>query len=176
MTPHPAASTPRPLPRKREPGEKHLRLAHAGAVPAQQSNSEGEGSGLSPAIQKKEAPRARRKAIQMNEGQSVSRLANLARIEALRIEIRELASVVALAADVELLDLMRDETGSYSRHKAAQEARTWAAAASVTLETGLMQLDRAMHGSFAPEQTSGEGNRTPMDGNQQLSEIGEGKE
>ena len=39
---------------------------------------------------------------------------------------------------------MRDEVGSYSRHKAAQEARTWAGAAGVQLETGLMMLDRAM--------------------------------
>ncbi|SAK16956.1 hypothetical protein UA18_01684 [Burkholderia multivorans] len=43
-----------------------------------------------------------------------------------------------------MLDLMADEVGSFARHKAAQEARTWAAAAGVTLETGLMQLDRAI--------------------------------
>ncbi len=42
---------------------------------------------------------------------------------------------------------MRDEVGSYSRHKAAQEARTWAEQARVTIETGLMQLDRALHPS-----------------------------
>ncbi|WP_408253225.1 hypothetical protein [Paraburkholderia xenovorans] len=52
--------------------------------------------------------------------------------------------IIALGADIELLDLMRDEVGSYSQHKAAQEARTWAGAAGVTLETGLMQLDRAL--------------------------------
>lgn len=39
---------------------------------------------------------------------------------------------------------MADEIGSYARHRAALEARTWAATAGVTLETGLMQLDRAI--------------------------------
>jgi len=131
MTPHPASSTPRPLSRKRESADKRPRLVLAGAVPAQPSDDNVNSSGLTPAIQKK-------------EGQSDTRLANLSRITALRVEIRSLIEVIALAADVDLLDLMRDETGSYSRHKAAQEARTWASAAGLTLETGLMQLDRAM--------------------------------
>ncbi|HEY3599720.1 MAG TPA: hypothetical protein VGL08_19665 [Paraburkholderia sp.] len=142
----PAISTPRPLPRKRERAEKSPRLALAGAVPAHASNDDVNSNGLTPAqaIQKDEAPLARRKPIQTNEGQSDSRLATLARIGALRTEIRSLTEAIAIAADVELLDLMRDEVGSYSRHKAAQDARTWAATAGVTLETGLMQLGRAL--------------------------------
>ena len=146
MTVRPAISTPRPLPRKREHADKRPRLSLAGAVPAHASNDDVNSGGHAPAkaIQKDEAPLARRKPIQMNEGQSDSRLANLARIEAIRVEIRQLVEVIALGADIELLDLMRDEVGSYSRHKAAQEARTWANAAGVQLETGLMMLDRAM--------------------------------
>ncbi|MEX3630542.1 MAG: hypothetical protein VB138_14965 [Burkholderia sp.] len=46
------------------------------------------------------------------------------RLEAVRIAIREVVVEISQAADVELLDLMADETGSYARHKAAQEART----------------------------------------------------
>ncbi|MBK5058925.1 hypothetical protein IQ290_01545 [Burkholderia sp. R-70199] len=95
-------------------------------------------------MQTNEAPLSRRKAIQTKESESDTRLANLARIDAIRTEIRKLVEVIALGADIELLDLMRDEVGSYSRHKAAQEARTWANAAGVQLETGLMMLDRAM--------------------------------
>lgn len=146
MTVRPATSTPRQLPRKREAADKRPRLSLAGAVPAHASNDDVNSSGLTPAktIQKDKAPRARRKPIQTNEGQSDPRLTNLARLDALRIEIRLLVDVIARGADVQLLDLMRDETGSYSRHKAAQEARTWAGAAGVTLETGLMQLDRAL--------------------------------
>ncbi|MFM0479089.1 hypothetical protein PQQ81_01020 [Paraburkholderia strydomiana] len=146
MMPSPAISTPRQLPRKREAADKRPRLSLAGAVPAHASNDDVNSSGHAPAkaIQKDGAPLARRKPIQMNEGQSDSRLANLARIEAIRVEIRKLVEVIALGADIELLDLMRDEVGSYSRHKAAQEARTWANAAGVQLETGLMMLDRAM--------------------------------
>ncbi|RDK01457.1 hypothetical protein [Paraburkholderia lacunae] len=133
MTIRPATSTPRPLPRKREPAEKRPRLSLAGGVPAGASHHDVNSSGLAPA-----------KAIQMNEGQSDSRLATLARITALRLEIRQLVEGIALGADIELLDLMRDEVGSYSRHKAAQEARTWAEQARLSIETGLMQLDRAM--------------------------------
>ncbi|MFL9899031.1 hypothetical protein PQR71_12855 [Paraburkholderia fungorum] len=150
MTVRPAISTPRQLPRKREAADKRPRLSLAGAVPAHASNDDVNCSGLAPAqaIQKDEAPLARRKPVQMNEGQSDSRLATLARIEVLRIEIRKLTEVIALGADIELLDLMRDETGSYSRHKAAQEARTWAEQARLSIETGLMQLDRALHPSM----------------------------
>lgn len=146
MTVRPAISTPPPLPRKREHADKRPRLSLAGAVPAHASNDDVNSSGHAPAkaIQKDEAPLARRKPIQTNDGQSDSRLANLARIEAIRVEIRQLVEVIALGAEIELLDLMRDEVGSYSRHKAAQEARTWANAAGVQLETGLMMLDRAM--------------------------------
>lgn len=144
MTSRPASSTPHPLPRKRESAEKRPRLALAGAVPAQPSDENVNSSGLTPAIQKDEAPRARRKPIQTNEAPSDTRRDNLARIEALRIEIRSLVDAIVLGADVELLDLMRDEVGSYSRHKAAQEARTWAEQGRLSIETGLMQLDHAM--------------------------------
>jgi len=146
MTVRPATSTPRPLPRKREAADKRPRLSLAGAVPAHASNDDVNSSGLAPAkaIQTNEAPLARRKAIQKKGSESDSRLANLARIDAVRIEIRKLVDEIALGADIELLDLMRDEVGSFRRHKAAQEARTWANAAGVQLETGLMMLDRAM--------------------------------
>jgi hypothetical protein len=146
MMPSPAISTPRPLPRKRGTADKRPRLSFAGAVPAHASNDDVNSSGLAPAkaIQTNEAPLARRKAIQKKESESDTRLANLARIDAVRVEIRKLVDEIAIAADIELLDLMRDEVGSYSRHKAAQEARTWANAAGVQLETGLMMLDRAM--------------------------------
>ncbi|QBQ98645.1 hypothetical protein E1956_14080 [Paraburkholderia pallida] len=83
-----------------------------------------------PSIQKNEAPSDRR--------------GNLSRLEAFSIEIRSLAEAIVLGADIELLDLMRDEVGSYSRHKAAQEARTWAEQGRLSIETGLMQLERAM--------------------------------
>lgn len=143
----PATSTPHPLPRKREPAGARSRHSRAGAVPAQTSSDNVNISGLTPAkaIQKDEAPLSRRRPIQMNEGQSDSRLATLARIAALRLEIRQLTEVIAHGADIELLDLMRDEIGSFSRHKAAQEARTWAEQARLSIETGLMQLDRALH-------------------------------
>jgi hypothetical protein len=146
MTVRTAISTPRPLPRKREAADKRPRLSLARAIPANESSDDLNSSGLTPAqaTQTNETPLARRKAIQTKESESVSRLANLARIDALRIEIRKLVEVIALGADIELLDLMRDEVGSYSRHKSAQEARTWASAAGVQLETGLMMLDRAM--------------------------------
>ncbi|MFM0736787.1 hypothetical protein PQQ51_06035 [Paraburkholderia xenovorans] len=146
MTVRPAISTPRQLPRKREAADKRPRLSLAGAVPAHASNDDVDSSGLAPAktIQTNEAPLARRKAIQKKGSESDARLANLARIDAIRTEIRKLVDAVALGADIELLDLMRDEVGSFSRHKAAQEARTWANAAGVQLETGLMMLDRAM--------------------------------
>ncbi|MGN7985166.1 hypothetical protein [Burkholderia sp. 22313] len=103
------------------------------------------------AIQKNEATLARRKPIQVDDASAVTRRGRAERLETVRIAIRELVVEISRAADVELLDLMADETGSYARHKAAQEARTWAAAASVTLETGLMQLDRAL-----PETTIGD--------------------
>ncbi len=144
MTPRPASSTPHPLPRKRESAEKRPRLSLAGAVPAQASNGNVNGSGLTPAIQKDEAPLARRKSIQTNEARSDARPGHLSRIKALRIEIRSLVEAIVLSADVELLDLMRDEVGSYSRHKAAQEARTWAEQARLSIETGLMQLNCAL--------------------------------
>jgi hypothetical protein len=149
MTVLPATSTPCPLPRKRERENTHSRHSRAGAVPARTSSDDVNISGLTPAklIQKDEAPLAQRKPIQTNEGQSDSRLATLARIAALRLEIRKLTEVIAHGADIELLDLMRDEVGSYSRHKAAQEARTWAEQARLSIETGLMQLDRALHPS-----------------------------
>ena len=147
MTLSAALSTPRPLPREREHAGKRIRLSLAGAVPAHTADIDGNSSGLSPAktIQVNEVPLARHKPIQTKKGQSASRLANLPRLDALRVEIRSLIESVVLCADIELLDLMRDEIGSYGRHKAVQDARTWASAAGVTLETGLMQLDRALH-------------------------------
>ena len=149
MTVLPATSTPRPLPRKRESGNTRSQRSRAGAVPAQTLSSDVSNSGLTPAkqIQKGEAPHSRRKPIQTNEGQSDSRLATLARIAALRLELRQLVKQVSHGADVGLLDVMRDEVGSYSRHKAAQEARTWAEQARLSIETGLMQLDCALHPS-----------------------------
>nr|WP_175686540.1 hypothetical protein [Burkholderia multivorans] len=77
-----------------------------------------------------------------------ARQGTLARLDALRIEIRALIVDISHAADVELLDLMADEIGSFARHKAAQDARTWAATAGITLETGLMQLARALPNPF----------------------------
>ncbi|WP_196493542.1 hypothetical protein [Burkholderia anthina] len=73
-----------------------------------------------------------------------TRQGRLARLDALRVEIRALITEISHAADVELLDLMADEIESFTRHKAAQDARTWAATASITLETGLMQLARSV--------------------------------
>ena len=140
----PAISTQRPLPREREHAKKRGALGKLRAVPAHSPNPNGNGLTPAKAIQKDDAPLARRTAMQTNEGESKTRLAMFARIDALRVEIRKLAEDVALAADIELLDLMRDEIGSYSRHKAAQEARTWAGTASIQLETGLMMLDRAL--------------------------------
>jgi hypothetical protein len=96
MMVRPATSTPRPLPRKREASDKRPRLSLAGAVPAHASNDDVNSSGLAPAkaIQTIEAPLAWRRPIQMNEGQSDSRLATLARIEVLRGEIRKCDDVV----------------------------------------------------------------------------------
>ncbi|MGU7853223.1 hypothetical protein ACV22X_10785 [Burkholderia orbicola] len=144
MTSRPALSTPRPLPRKREHAEKRPAIALASVNgTSMQSNNDG----LTPekAIQKDKAPLARRKPIQTNEALADTRQGKLARLDCLRIEIRTLITDISHAADVELLDLMADEIGSFARHKAAQDARTWAATAGITLETGLMQLARALH-------------------------------
>ncbi|KWA11613.1 hypothetical protein WT37_21370 [Burkholderia territorii] len=105
--------------------------------------------GLTPAkpIQKNDAPLTRRKPIQTNEALADTRQGRLARLDALRIEIRALITVISHVADVELLDLMTEENESFARHKAAQDARTWAATAGITLETGLMQLARALPGA-----------------------------
>ncbi|WP_197732797.1 hypothetical protein [Paraburkholderia pallida] len=130
MTLSTAISTPCPLPRQRGDAEERPRLSLAGAVPAQPAHVKDNGDGLLPSIQKNEAPSDRR--------------GNLSRLEAFSIEIRSLAEAIVLGADIELLDLMRDEVGSYSRHKAAQEARTWAEQGRLSIETGLMQLERAM--------------------------------
>ncbi|WP_256990348.1 hypothetical protein [Burkholderia sp. HI2714] len=153
--PRPALSTPRPLPRKREHAKKRpaLALASVDGTPMQSN-----GSGLTPAtsIQNNDAPLTRRKAIQMNEALADARQGRLARLDALRTEIRSLVIDISHAADVELLDLMDDEIGSFARHRAAQDARTWAATASITLETGLMQLARALP-SGADEETKNRG-------------------
>nr|WP_185643673.1 hypothetical protein [Burkholderia cenocepacia] len=130
MTPRPALSTPRPLPRKREHAKKRpaIALASVNGTSMQSDND-----GLTPA-----------KAIQKDEALADTRQVRLARLDALRIEIRALIVDISHAADVELLDLMADEIGSFARHKTAQDARTWAATAGITLETGLMQLARAI--------------------------------
>lgn len=143
MTPHPALSTPRPLPRKREHAKKRPAIALASVNGTSMQSDCG---GLTPAqaIQKDEAPLTRRKPIQTNEALADTRQGRLARFDSLRTKIRDLVVEISLAADVELLDLMADEVGSYARHKAAQDARTWAASAGITLETGLMQLARAL--------------------------------
>jgi hypothetical protein len=142
MMPRPALSTPRPLPRKRE----HAKQLPAIAVASINGTSmQSDCDGLTPAkaIQKDKAPLARRKPIQTNEALADTRQGRLARFDALRIEIRALITEISHTADVELLDLMADEIGSFARHKAAQEARTWAATAAITIETGFMQLARA---------------------------------
>ncbi len=143
MMPRPAPSTPRPLPRKRERATKHPAIA---LVSVNGTSMQTNDSGLSPAkaIQKGKAPLARRKPIQTDTALADARQGRLTRFDALRIEIRTLIAEVSHAADIELLDLMADEVGSFARHKAAQEARTWAATAGITLETGLMQLALAL--------------------------------
>ncbi|KVT76154.1 hypothetical protein WT25_24460 [Burkholderia territorii] len=84
------------------------------------------------------------KAIQTNRALAVARQGRPAQLNARRIRIRDLITEVSHAADVDLLDSMADDVASFGRHKAAQDARTRAATASITLETGLMQLGRAL--------------------------------
>ncbi|CAB5281447.1 hypothetical protein IST455A_00833 [Burkholderia multivorans] len=143
MISRPAISTPRPLPRKREHAKKRPAIALASV---NGTSMRSDSSGLTPAkaIQKDEAPLTRRTSIQTNEALAVARQGRLAQLDALRVQIRVLITEISHAADVELLDLMADEVGSFARHKAAQDARTWAATAGITLETGLMQLARAL--------------------------------
>ncbi|WP_244255708.1 hypothetical protein [Burkholderia vietnamiensis] len=149
MNPRPALSTPRPLPRKRAHAKKRPAIALASV-----NGTSMRSDGLSPAkaIQKDQAPLTRRKPIQRNEALAETRQGRLMRLDALRIEIRALITEISHAADVELLDLMADEIGSFARHKAAQDARTWAATAGITLETGLMQLGRALHATTYGDQ------------------------
>ncbi|WP_198390488.1 hypothetical protein [Burkholderia ubonensis] len=130
MTSRPAPSTPRPLPRKRELAKKRPAIALASV---NGTSMQADCGGLTPA-----------KAIQKDEALAEIRQGRLARLDALRIQIRSLITEISHAADVELLDLMADEVGSFARHRAAQDARTWAATAGITLETGLMQLGRAL--------------------------------
>ncbi|WP_321885012.1 hypothetical protein [Burkholderia cenocepacia] len=142
----PALSTPRPLPRKREHTKKRPAIALASV---NGTSMQYDCNGLTPAkaIPKDEAPLARRKPIQTNEALADTRQGRLARFDALRIAIRALITEISHAADVELLGLMAGENESFARHKAAQDARTWAATAGITLETGLMQLARAFPGT-----------------------------
>ncbi|MEB2497361.1 hypothetical protein SB396_11440 [Burkholderia cenocepacia] len=142
MTSRPAISTPRPLPRKREQAEKRPAIALA-IVNGTSTQANCDGLTPAKAIQRDKAPLARRKPIQANEALADTRQGRIARLDTLRIEIRELITEISHAADVELLNLMADEIGSFARHKAAQDARTWVATAAITLETGLMQLARA---------------------------------
>jgi len=121
MTSRPALSTPRPLPRKREHVEKRPAIALASVNgSSMQSNNDG----LTPekAIQKDKAPLTRRKPIQTNEALANTRQGSIARFDARRIEMRALITEISHAADVELLDLMADEIGSFARDKAAQDA------------------------------------------------------
>ncbi|VWB34847.1 hypothetical protein BAR24066_01513 [Burkholderia arboris] len=150
MTSRPALSTPRPLPRKRENATSRTAIKLASVNGTSMQSACG---GLTPAkaIQKDEAPLARRKPIQTNEALADARQGRLTRLDALRIDIRALITEISHAADVELLDMMADEIGSFARHKAAQDARTWAATAGITLETGLMQLGRALPASINGE-------------------------
>lgn len=142
MTPRSALSTPRPLPRKREHAERRPAIALA-SVNGTSSQSDHDVLTPAKAVQKDQAPLTRRKPIQTNEALAVARQGQLARLDALRIEIRALITEISHAADIELLDLMAEEIGSFARHKGAQDARTWATTAAITLETGLMQLARA---------------------------------
>ncbi len=153
MMPRPAPSTPRPLPRKRERATKHPAIA-LGSVNGTSMQRDDSGLSSAQAIQKGKAPLTRRKPIQTNKALADARQGRLARLDALRIKIRTLISEVSHAADVELLDLMADELGSFARHRAAQEARTWAATAGVTLETGLMQLGRAIPAAEKTNETT----------------------
>ncbi|AEA59752.1 hypothetical protein bgla_1g10690 [Burkholderia gladioli BSR3] len=154
--PRPATSTPQPLARMREHGKNRTAISLAavdgtavadgkrGRVPAKTIQKDGAPLSRRKTIQNDEAPRARRKPIQVDETSALTRQGMRARIEALHVEIRSLIVDITQAADVVLLDLMRDEVGSYASHKLAQDARTWAASAGITLETGLMQLGRAL--------------------------------
>jgi hypothetical protein len=101
MTVRPAISTPRPLPREREQAGKRPRrpIADASARCAANDN----GSGLMPAT-----------AIQTKGSKSDSRIATLARIDVLLIEIGKLVDEIAFGASIELLDLPRDEVGRLS--------------------------------------------------------------
>ena len=123
MISRPALSTPRPLPRKREHAKKRPAIALASVNGASMQSNSG---GLTPAttIQNDEAPLARRKPSQTNEALADARQGRLTRLDTLRTEIRKLVIEISHAADVELLDLMADEIGSFARHKAAHEART----------------------------------------------------
>ncbi|MBJ9616274.1 hypothetical protein KTE49_11910 [Burkholderia multivorans] len=139
----PALSTPRPLPRKRENVMKRATMALASA---NDTSTRSDSSGPTPAeaIQKDEAPLARRTPIQTNKALMDTTQGRLARLDALRSEVRALITEISRAADVELLDLMVDEIGAFARYKAAQDARTSASTAGTTLETGLTQLARAV--------------------------------
>ncbi|MGR8018917.1 hypothetical protein [Burkholderia cenocepacia] len=141
MNPRPALSTPPPLPRKREHAVKRPAIALASL---NGTSTQSDRSGLTPA-----------KAIQKDEALADTRQGRLTRLDALRNEIRALITEISHAADVELLDLMADEVGSFARHKAAQDARTWAATAGITLETGLMQLGRALPQGEADSKNQG---------------------
>ncbi|WP_230944081.1 hypothetical protein [Burkholderia diffusa] len=139
MISRPALSTPRPLPRKRKHAKKRPAIALASV---NGTSMQSDCSGLTPAtaIQKDEAPLTRRKPLQTNEALAHTSQGRLARLDALRIDIRALVAEISHAADIELLDLMAGEIGSFGRHRAAQDARTWAETAAITLETGFMQL------------------------------------
>ena len=142
MTPRPALSTRRPLPRKREHAKTRPAIALA-SVNGTSRQSRYDRLTPAKAIQKDEAPLARRQPIQTNEALADARQGRLARIDDLCTKIRSLIADISHAADVELLNQMAGEIGSFARHKAAVDARAWAATAAITFETGLMQLARS---------------------------------
>ncbi|WP_235374396.1 hypothetical protein, partial [Burkholderia pseudomallei] len=99
MTPRPALSTPRPLPRKRERANKRPAITLA-SVDGNAVSKRVRGLAPAKAIQKNDTPRARRKAIQRNEAPADARRGMHARLDALCIEIRALVSDVSHSADI----------------------------------------------------------------------------
>jgi hypothetical protein len=85
------------------------------------------------------------KHVQTDEREPASRLAYIARIERMRGELAELVDDIARANEVEVLDLMREPQGPYSRFRTASEAGDWINEGRRSLQVGLMMLDRAIH-------------------------------
>ncbi|SPV14114.1 hypothetical protein [Burkholderia cenocepacia] len=113
MTPHPALSTPRPLPRKREHAKKRPATALASV---NGTSTQSDCSGLTPAkaIQRDKAPHTRRKSIQTNEALADTRQGRRTQLDDLRIKIYSLVTNVSHSAAIAPLDLMTDATTSQS--------------------------------------------------------------